>query len=501
MARTAGQQARRAIATGAGAAATLAARPGGLGHVGDAGQSGPGAAHIARPRKKRPAGARPHAQDAGGGHAAAAARRALSVGRPSGHGDAAAGGARNRTQRQHAGLHQHPRSQAELWYQALLEAQARMGRIDRAAPRLAGPQRARLGREQGSRSGALRAVVCTSAAWIWAWIFCRWSACCRSARPKASRACCSVPGAPATRRGGHRGSRWCPRTAWSWWKALPRAPPCRPGRSKRANRRCSRWTCWCSTWSPWRWAAALCPTLCSPRCAAPRPMPVWRQRQWQWCLDFVSQGGASLSAYPDYRRVQPDEAGVWRVPDARLARRHRMPTSAPSSATPAWSCSTAVAPSSAPLKKALPARLKPGDCFLFGGRLLELIRVHEMTAWVKRASGRRPAVPRWNGGRMPLSTTLADAVVEQLALAAQSGRLRAPRWRPRSRCWPCNKNGRPAHAADAAGRDLHVARRQPFVPLPVRRPPCAPGLGQPVRLARGAAHAAHVLNGVQRLWL
>jgi ATP-dependent helicase Lhr and Lhr-like helicase len=40
-----------------------------------------------------------------------------------------------------------------------------------------------------------------------------------------------------------------------------------------------------------------------------------------------------------------------------------------------------------------------------------------MTAWVRRASGKRPAVPRWNGGRMPLSTTLADAVVQQLALA------------------------------------------------------------------------------------
>lgn len=36
---------------------------------------------------------------------------------------------------------------------------------------------------------------------------------------------------------------------------------------------------------------------------------------WQWCLDFVRQGGPSLAAYPDYRRA---------VPDARLARRHRM---------------------------------------------------------------------------------------------------------------------------------------------------------------------------------
>ncbi len=141
---------------------------------------------------------------------------------------------------------------------------------------------------------------------------------------------------------------------------------------------------------------------------------------WQWCLDFVSQGGASLAAYPDYHRVQPDEEGVWRVPDARLARRHRA------------NIGTIVSDASmvvqyrggaklGTVEESFAARLKPGDCFLFAGRLLELVRVHEMTAWVKRANGKQPAVPRWNGGRMPLSTTLADAVVEQLAIAGQGG--------------------------------------------------------------------------------
>ncbi|NWE37324.1 DNA ligase-associated DEXH box helicase, partial [Pseudomonas gingeri] len=45
---------------------------------------------------------------------------------------------------------------------------------------------------------------------------------------------------------------------------------------------------------------------------------------WAWALGFVRHGGLSLTAYPDYRRVEPDEHGIWRVPDARLARRHRM---------------------------------------------------------------------------------------------------------------------------------------------------------------------------------
>ena len=137
---------------------------------------------------------------------------------------------------------------------------------------------------------------------------------------------------------------------------------------------------------------------------------------WTWALNFVQQGGASLAAYPDYQRAVPDEDGIWRVPDARLARRHRM-----NIGTIVSDASMAVqymgGAKIGTVEESFAARMKPGDCFLFGGRLLELVRIHDMTAWVRRASGKRPAVPRWNGGRMPLSTTLADAVVQQLALA------------------------------------------------------------------------------------
>ena len=139
---------------------------------------------------------------------------------------------------------------------------------------------------------------------------------------------------------------------------------------------------------------------------------------WEWALNFVRQGGASLAVYPDYQRAAPDEAGVWRVPDARLARRHRM-----NIGTIVSDASMAVqylgGAKIGTVEESFAARMKPGDCFLFGGRLLELVRIHDMTAWVRRASGKRPAVPRWNGGRMPLSTTLADAVVQQLARAGE----------------------------------------------------------------------------------
>ncbi|MEO6319541.1 MAG: helicase-related protein, partial [Polaromonas sp.] len=148
------------------------------------------------------------------------------------------------------------------------------------------------------------------------------------------------------------------------------------------------------------------------------------QDSWDWCLSFVAQGGPSLAAYPDYRRAVPDDAGVWRVPDARLARRHRM-----NIGTIVSDASVSVqyvgGAKIGTVEESFVARLKKGDCFLFGGRLLELVRIHDMTAWVRRATGKRPAVPRWNGSRLPLSATLADAVVQQLALA-QQGRYDTP---------------------------------------------------------------------------
>ena len=138
---------------------------------------------------------------------------------------------------------------------------------------------------------------------------------------------------------------------------------------------------------------------------------------WQWALGFVSGGGTALAAYPDYRRVQADELGVWRVPDRQLARRHRM------------SIGTIVSDAMMQVRywrrggggsrlgqveESFIARLKTGNCFYFAGRLLELVRVQDMTAYVKRATGKRAVVPRWLGGNLPLSSALARAMLARL---------------------------------------------------------------------------------------
>ena len=143
--------------------------------------------------------------------------------------------------------------------------------------------------------------------------------------------------------------------------------------------------------------------------------------EWRWALAFVQHGGESLTAYPDYRRAIPNEQGVWHVPDALVARRHRMSigtiVSDSSMAVKFWS-KGASGKSLGSVEENFIARLKPDDHFLFGGRLLALVRVHEMTAFVRNATGKKAAVPRWNGGRLPLSTELANAMVARIDAAA-----------------------------------------------------------------------------------
>jgi ATP-dependent helicase Lhr and Lhr-like helicase len=106
------------------------------------------------------------------------------------------------------------------------------------------------------------------------------------------------------------------------------------------------------------------------------------------------------------------------VPDRGIARRHRL------------SIGTIVSDGAMQVKylsgqklgsieESFIARLKKGDCFTFAGRILELIRVQDMAAYVKRAEKNKGTVPSWQGGKMPLSSEMAAQVVQLLAQAAQ----------------------------------------------------------------------------------
>ena len=135
--------------------------------------------------------------------------------------------------------------------------------------------------------------------------------------------------------------------------------------------------------------------------------------QWAWAIDFVTRGGESLRAYPEYHKVQRGEDGRYRVLDSAIARRHRM------------AIGTIVSDASMDVRyltgkrlgnveESFIAHLSPGDAFVFAGHVLSLIRIADMTAYVRAAKPGAAAVPRWGGGRSPLSNLLAEAVREVL---------------------------------------------------------------------------------------
>jgi ATP-dependent Lhr-like helicase len=139
--------------------------------------------------------------------------------------------------------------------------------------------------------------------------------------------------------------------------------------------------------------------------------------EWRWALDFVVNGGHALDAYPEYKRlVQVD--GRYVVQDRHVAQRHRLAVG-----TITGDAQIEVryfkGASLGSVPESFVGFLKPGDRFIFAGKVLELVRVREMTAWVRRASSLKGAIPRWMGTNLPISPELGAAVREQLDAAAE----------------------------------------------------------------------------------
>ncbi|MES2936210.1 MAG: ligase-associated DNA damage response DEXH box helicase [Pseudomonadota bacterium] len=140
--------------------------------------------------------------------------------------------------------------------------------------------------------------------------------------------------------------------------------------------------------------------------------------EFDWALAFCERGGESLTAYPEYHRIVRDEEGIWRVADRGVAKRHRLGIGtivSDAAMQVKWMSGGNIGT----IEEGFIARLKPGDCFFFAGRLLEFVRVREMAAYVRKATRNKGTVPTWQGSKMALSAELSDAVLEMMQSAAQ----------------------------------------------------------------------------------
>jgi ATP-dependent Lhr-like helicase len=129
-------------------------------------------------------------------------------------------------------------------------------------------------------------------------------------------------------------------------------------------------------------------------------------------LDFITKGGKTLSAYDEFLKVEI-ENGLYKVNSRKVAMHHRL------------SMGTIVGDVSIRIRfltggylgsveEYFIARLKIGDTFWFAGRSLELVKIKDMTAFVRKSAKRKGIIPSWMGGRMPLSSQLSAKLRDKL---------------------------------------------------------------------------------------
>ncbi len=130
-------------------------------------------------------------------------------------------------------------------------------------------------------------------------------------------------------------------------------------------------------------------------------------------LGFIVNGGYALGAYDKFKRLRLDADGFYHIAHPRLILQHRL-----NAGTIVEAPTLTVRLGFKPLGKIeewFAGQLSPGDSFLFAGQMLEFVKLENTDVKVKPSRARTPKVPAYVGGRLPLTTHLADRVRHFLA--------------------------------------------------------------------------------------
>lgn len=138
------------------------------------------------------------------------------------------------------------------------------------------------------------------------------------------------------------------------------------------------------------------------------------QDDWQWALQFITEGGNTLKSYEEYHKVIKDEDGLYKVKSKRISMLHRMNIGA------------IVGDAMLRVKflsggyvgmveEYFISKLKIGDHFTLAGRVLEIVTIKDMTVLVKKSKRKSAITPSWLGGRLPLSSYLSQYLRQKLS--------------------------------------------------------------------------------------
>jgi len=143
------------------------------------------------------------------------------------------------------------------------------------------------------------------------------------------------------------------------------------------------------------------------------------RRDFDDVLAFVDHGGYALTAYERYHRLRRLEDGRYRIAHPSHIRRYRMNIGTIVEEATYKVLLTGKrgmgGKSLGEVEEYFIQMLSPGDSFLFAGQILEFIGLRDNKALAMRGKGSEPKIPAYAGGRMPLTTHLADRVRTLLA--------------------------------------------------------------------------------------
>ncbi|MDX1710003.1 MAG: ligase-associated DNA damage response DEXH box helicase [Rhodovibrionaceae bacterium] len=133
------------------------------------------------------------------------------------------------------------------------------------------------------------------------------------------------------------------------------------------------------------------------------------RKDFEDALAFVAHGGYALGVYERFRRLRQDAEGKWRVTHPRHIQRYRMNMGTIVEA-PTLKVRMGRRRILGEVEEYFVQALQPGDTFVFAGQLLRFDGIRETFCEVSRGGEGEPKVPAYVGGRLPLSTHLAERV-------------------------------------------------------------------------------------------
>ena len=129
------------------------------------------------------------------------------------------------------------------------------------------------------------------------------------------------------------------------------------------------------------------------------------KEEFDWCIHFITQGGNTLKSYEEFHKVVLDDDGFYRVKSRRIAMNHRMNIGVIVSEVMLF-VKFFSGGYIGMVEEYFISKLKKGDAFVLGGKVVEIQQIKDLTVLVKRSKKKKAITPSWLGGRLPLTSGL-----------------------------------------------------------------------------------------------